>query len=242
MWDVDTATTVRVEQQYNHPSYNDQTIENDFMLLRLQEPVYTDGVVLELSNDPTDISGGTDLTVLGLGVTSNGFLGLNFGGNTQPNQLMDVTIQAYTDQECIDAYTSNGVSIDSMFCAGAGGKDSCSGDSGGPLVKIEGNVHRQVGVVSWGVGCADAMYPGVYSRIPSYGYDWIKSVVCDEWGETASFCGDYVDNPVTAPINSPTAAPINAPIDTPVQPPPVEEEEETDQEDCFTFLVWTYCW
>ena len=38
-----------------------------------------------------------------------------------------------------------------MICAGKAGKDSCQGDSGGPMVDSEG---KQVGIVSWGYGCA----------------------------------------------------------------------------------------
>lgn len=34
-------------------------------------------------------------------------------------------------------------------------------DSGGPLA-VEG---RQVGIVSWGMGCAVPLYPGIYTRI-----------------------------------------------------------------------------
>merc|ERR1712243_316649 len=61
---------------------------------------------------------------------------------------------------------------DSMICAGLdqGGKDSCQGDSGGPFMC--GN--QLSGVVSWGYGCAEAGYPGVYTQT-SYFIDWINS-------------------------------------------------------------------
>lgn len=61
-----------------------------------------------------------------------------------------------------------------MFCAGylgVGGKDACTGDSGGPLI-VDGVLH---GIVSWGVGCADPDYPGIYAKI-SNARDWIKEV------------------------------------------------------------------
>jgi secreted trypsin-like serine protease len=59
-----------------------------------------------------------------------------------------------------------------MICAGlldAGGVDTCQGDSGGPMVRRDNaNAWIQVGIVSWGEGCARPQFPGVYSEVSTF--------------------------------------------------------------------------
>jgi secreted trypsin-like serine protease len=70
------------------------------------------------------------------------------------------------------------VVTEQTICAGemAGGKDACQGDSGGPLFVSSGGRFVQLGLVSWGEGCARPKLPTVYTRVATH-MDWIKQNV-----------------------------------------------------------------
>lgn len=96
-------------------------------------------------------------------------------------------IPVITNNECREKYRNIGkLRTEDQFssyviCAGhTGGVDACQGDSGGPLMLP---VHQdgkfpfyQIGVVSYGIGCARPNIPGVYANVQHYA-DWIKENV-----------------------------------------------------------------
>ena len=85
---------------------------------------------------------------------------------------MQASVPIVSNSRCKSAY---GRIHDSMICAGfdQGGVDSCQGDSGGPMVCEQGGRWYLEGATSFGRGCAQARYYGVYARV-GYLQDWIK--------------------------------------------------------------------
>ncbi|MFI7067248.1 S1 family peptidase [Kribbella sp. NPDC050124] len=129
---------------------------HDVAVMTLATPF--DGVpTLALETDKAADAAGAASVVYGWGETEA-------TGPADTFQKVDVPVLG--DAYCEKAYASEGYTADGEICAGfeEGGKDSCQGDSGGPLV-LNG---RLFGVVSWGVGCADAGNPGVYAEVATY--------------------------------------------------------------------------
>ncbi len=108
-----------------------------------------------------------------------------------PSLLRKVDLPLQSAALCSSALGSS--FTDNMLCAGVqqGGLDSCQGDSGGPLVTSSGSGQLQVGIVSWGLGCALPGRPGVYTRISRY-LDWIRQTTGVPNLGTASMSGQVV--------------------------------------------------
>lgn len=167
---------IKAAQIISHSGYVAATHDNDIALIKLLDPA---PATLTVAIPPTatlaDTLGkvGAPVTVIGWGATSE-------GGGTTP-QLMEagVTVQSRTlcqtnYQDVVPAAQITG----NMFCAGVpkGGVDSCQGDSGGFIGAPQGDGRWvQLGVVSWGIGCARKDLFGVYTVVANY-TGWIDNV------------------------------------------------------------------
>ncbi|MFM9590343.1 S1 family serine peptidase [Streptomyces scabiei] len=137
-----------------HPRYDG---DYDIAFLELDKPVH--GVApVNLPTQGTDalIRPGAQATVAGWGNTDTEM-------PTHPDRLRAVDVPIVSHIECEASYSNYDKKV--HVCAGVEGKDSCQGDSGGPLFRtLKGRKGvYQIGVVSYGDGCAAQGAPGVYT-------------------------------------------------------------------------------
>jgi len=162
----------------NHPNYNSNTVDNDFAVLILCNKVQ---FRKEVSTVCLPNNAGQGTSYEGVTATVSGWGTLSQGGSS-PNVLMEVDVQTMSNSACTSTSTAYSASdiTSSMLCASNPGKDSCQGDSGGPLVTQQGETRGpsffQIGVVSWGYGCAQSNAPGVYARVTNQ-LGWINSQI-----------------------------------------------------------------
>lgn len=175
----DSATVVH---NVIHPDYNGnvrQVSRGDIALLRLDKSfdILTLDLPRLLPDNYRDLWGrpGDCALVVGWGATKE-------GGHVS-SILLGTTLPIWDDNDCRDSYGDT--LFEGTICAGYqdGQTGSCQGDSGGALV-VEGGPSGfiQVGIVSFGYGCARPNYPTVYTRVSDY-YDWIFEAV-ESMGQT----------------------------------------------------------
>ncbi|MGN6693652.1 MAG: trypsin-like serine protease [Aquihabitans sp.] len=146
------------------PGYDADTSSRDLAVVRVGTPMPESVVGQTIIGQGQAVAGGTIATTVGWGNT------VTSGSPSYPTELRQVDVAMKTDAQCGAAYGSEYVAS-TMVCAASAGKDSCQGDSGGPLYINSGGL-KQVGVVSFGTGCANPSFPGVYTKISSFA-NWV---------------------------------------------------------------------
>uniref|UniRef100_A0A8C0JA85 Peptidase S1 domain-containing protein n=1 Tax=Chelonoidis abingdonii TaxID=106734 RepID=A0A8C0JA85_CHEAB len=158
---------IQVAKAIQFPQYNQYNTDNDIMLVKLAQPAQFSAYVQPIPISRSCPVAGTECLVSGWG-------NILTSGVQYPDVLQCLNVPILSDSACRAAYP--GRITKNMFCAGyiEGGKDSCQGDSGGPVV-YNGEL---MGVVSWGIGCAQKNYPGVYTTVCNY-VSWIEEVIAN---------------------------------------------------------------
>lgn len=152
-----SAIKVRSTKVLQAPGYNGKG--KDWALIKLASPI-TSLPTLKIA-ETTAYNSGT-FTVAGWGSTRE--------GGAQQRYLLKATVPFVSDASCQASYGSSLVPSEEI-CAGysQGGVDTCQGDSGGPMFRRDNaGAWIQVGIVSWGQGCARPGYPGVYTEVSTF--------------------------------------------------------------------------
>nr|API81376.1 venom toxin [Hemiscorpius lepturus] len=173
----DQGQAHRIKKIMIHEQYRVGQHYNDIAIIEVNEPIVLSFFVRTICLPSSELQGrrmvGHEVVVVGWGDQS-------FGG-IRDNKLREVNISVLDREQCNNAYStlasrSIPKGVTSQFiCAGdpEGGKDACQADSGGPLMMPSSSEWTIVGIVSFGYGCAQRGFPGVYTKVSAY-LNWIR--------------------------------------------------------------------
>ncbi|XP_030388190.1 trypsin alpha-3 [Scaptodrosophila lebanonensis] len=169
-----------VRRIIRHEAYDAQSHDNDLALLLLNAQLnYTSelqALALATATEQDALTPDTHLYVSGWGLQSE-------EGEAGVSPVLRYADVSYVPTTlCRRAYRKVLPVTQRMLCAARDGADSCQGDSGGPLVGYQPGETRGklYGIVSWGIGCAQRSYPGVYTSVMAL-RTWIDAQV-GAWG------------------------------------------------------------
>ncbi|PRH77091.1 trypsin [Streptomyces solincola] len=156
--DLQNSSTIKVRSTkvLRAPGYNGSG--KDWALIKLAQPINLPTLKIA---ETTAFNSGT-FTVAGWGA--------NREGGSQQRYLLKANVPFVSDASCQQSYGGELIPSEEI-CAGyaQGGTDTCQGDSGGPMFRRDNaGAWIQVGIVSWGQGCARPNYPGVYTEVSTF--------------------------------------------------------------------------
>ncbi|XP_060980139.1 acrosin [Dama dama] len=200
-----------VEKIIIHEKYSASSESNDVALIKITPPV-TCGHFIGPGCLP-HFRAGPPRVPQTCWVAGWGFLQEN-ARRTSP-VLQEARVDLIDLDLCNSTRWYNGRIRSTNVCAGypEGKIDTCQGDSGGPLMckdSVE-NSYVVVGITSWGVGCARAKRPGVYTSTWSY-LNWIASKI-------GSNAVHMIQLPTTPPASTPVAQASPGSVQPSIRPP-----------------------
>ncbi|VEN45021.1 unnamed protein product [Callosobruchus maculatus] len=163
--EVNSGIFIYANQSIYHEKFIYGLEDYDIGLIQVSEPLKC------VNCKPIDLD--TAGPKLNQSATITGWGKINEMDLPEPHKILQkATVRVLNQTLCEEWYLPKKKYVtERMFCAGyaMGGIDACEGDSGGPIV-IGGKL---AGVTSWGIGCAEPKFPGVYTKVTAY-LDWIK--------------------------------------------------------------------
>lgn len=161
-----------VADTHVHGLFSPETLDYDVGLIRIQGSFIYKPTVQPIKLAAADYTIPTNscATVLGWGYTTP---------EGSPSECLKQANVPILNANVCRFLLGNSVT-DRMLCAGykCGGIDACKMDSGGPLFLNE----TLVGIVSWGIGCAKPLSPGVYARVSAL-VPWVEDVLLQRYNE-----------------------------------------------------------
>ena len=179
---LDGAPQRKVWGLYPHPDYDIKTTVNDIAIVVLDQPASQPAMPIARPGDEALLTPGTPAFIAGWGKLCEA------ESCAAPTDLRQATVPIRETAPCAAAYQAINLPLSAgMFCAGGGvgTPDACQGDSGGPIA-VDGPAGRTlVGVVSWGNGCANPDFPGIYTNVADFS-SWIGALTLDKVGAPRS--------------------------------------------------------
>lgn len=164
---VTMSDRIAIDRIVINPGWDAVTKQDDYALLLLHVPSPNTTADLIAPSESSATAAGQPGEIAGWGDIAD--------GGPASTVLLDADVPFVSNSNCGAAYPAptppaTGAYFDAatMICAGGiptGGVDTCQGDSGGPLMASVSGRRVLAGVTSWGAGCGQVGYPGVYSRV-----------------------------------------------------------------------------
>jgi len=194
-----SGQVIKAKKVFQSPSFNPIFRRFDVSLIELESPMELNSCVgtVCMPERGADVPPETNCWITGWGK-----VGGRWSDGPLADTLQEAPVTTISNEDC---YTKFGYHWfwemhPSVMCAQGTtdeGKiiDACAGDSGGPLVCESGGTWTLYGITSWGKGCAQEKFPGIYGRVHE-SLDWIESTmsgICPSKGVAQTYSvGDKV--------------------------------------------------